>query len=239
MLASRHEEAQGAAVRASALLRRRALIRGCRKRGDLMTTIQEQASQIRRLHEQLQKVRALAPAGAEHLLPPLEPEPAVREWIVAAVPDDAESDAGETEDDDWASSGASRSQSSATTKSSGDRLSPPGGRPRKVTPTIPSDASPFGLLASLSLEANAGTPSLKGGSEDAEEDGVGLNEPTYFEKGAVSLIESVESMTDVVLTGPAPDSLRGPASAVNQKLSPAIFTKKIITTKEAEELFGL
>jgi hypothetical protein len=225
-----------------------------------MQTIQEQSSQIRYLQEQLNVIRngqSLAPPNtvypngthkqhASSFSPPERTpahaaEPEIRNWIISAISEqhsEEEDEFEETEDEDYGQSSNGNDLSQA---SSGDsRRSPPGPRSlRGITSTIPSEASPLGMMASLSIQASSGGSQRKGtrGSDSIEEEGVGLPEPAYFEKGRCSYPCFIH-ITHLVL-GPAADSLRGTTSSINQRLSPSIFTNKLISTHEAEVLFRL
>jgi hypothetical protein len=168
-----------------------------------MQTIQDQAAQIRHLQEQLYAIRNghLAPPTASFGSPPaprgsafgspLEtgpqdaPEPEVRNWIISAVSEQSEDedDAEETEDEEHGSSSLGNEYSQA---SSGDSHRSPAGRStlRGITSTIPSEASPLAMMASLSIQASGPSQKRGGrGSDHVDEEGVGLLEPSYFEKG--------------------------------------------------------
>jgi hypothetical protein len=161
-----------------------------------MQTIQEQAAHIRRLQEQLVALRNGQP------LPPLDtrgsnpdsyreasandaPEPEVRNWIISAVSEQSE-DEGSTYEEEDEELGSSYGMTAVSQASSGDsQRGIPSRVLRSITTTIPSEASPLGMMASLSIQASSSSGPKRGGrgSDHVEEEGVGLTEPLYFEKG--------------------------------------------------------
>jgi hypothetical protein len=164
-----------------------------------MQTIEEQASHIRHLQEQLaalQTGQSPPPFGGtpsprgdsfSSYRDPAEqgaPEPEIRSWIISAATEQSEDEDGAEETEDEASShGANISQPS----SGGSQRGHASRSLRSVTSTIPSAASPLGMMASLSIRASSSSGPKRGGrdSDRAEQDGVGLTEPLYFEKGII------------------------------------------------------
>jgi hypothetical protein len=172
-----------------------------------MQTIQEQASHIHHLKEQLAALQhghssssplafgdTPSPRGDSFRAyrdPAVHdaPEPEIRSWIISAASEQSgdEDDAEETEDEEYGSS----SHGAFSQASSGDSQRDPALRSlRGLTSTIPSVASPLGLMASLSIRASSTTDHKRGGrgSDHLEQDGVGLTEPSYFERGECSSI---------------------------------------------------
>jgi hypothetical protein len=179
-----------------------------------MQTIQEQANQLRQLQDQLTALRngqSISPSNSIDYsnsaiqrgnsftsyreTPASEAaEPEVRNWIISAVSElsEEEDEDQETEEEefDYGSNGNGVSQAS-----SGDsKRSPPGPKTlRGITSTIPSEGSPFALMASLSIQASSSAAQKRAGSgsDHVEEEGVGLTEPAYFAKGLFLVITAL------------------------------------------------
>jgi hypothetical protein len=99
--------------------------------------------------------------------------------------------------------------------------------------TLPSEASPFGLIANLSLKHRK----RRSGPSAEDEDNVGVANEDFFRPSMFSLSLSLLCSL-LVLIGSTPDPIRSHMLS-DRKQIPHILTRGVITPDEAEKLFRM